>query len=242
MRTIYIIYFLLTSFSFSQSDICWIYFTDKDCDSSISLSQYSQNKRLIKNIPIDFYDYAICESYVEIIKSHDIKIRRTSRWLNAVSVEIKSQMTLDSLLSYDFVRQIKPLLKLVPETKDLPNKFHKSNNLLRVNSGLSYGLSSNQIDMLGGLDLHNLGFLGSGINIAVFDAGFIGVESLPIFNNLSPMALGVAPPTPLSTSSKIRVLIVLSFSITSFIIRRNRDNSPPDAISEILPNFVSLFV
>ncbi len=184
MRTIYIIYFLLTSFSFSQSDICWIYFTDKDCDSSISLSQFSQNKRFIKNIPIDFYDYAICESYIEIITSHDIKIRRTSRWLNAVSVEIKSQMILDSLLSYDFVKQIKPLLKLVPEKKNIPYQFHKSNTSLRVNSNLSYGVSSNQIDMLGGLDLHNLGFLGSGINIAVFDAGFIGVESLPIFNNL----------------------------------------------------------
>ena len=38
--------------------------------------------------------------------------------------------------------------------------------------------------MLGGVGLHNEGYLGGGINIAVFDAGFTGVESLPIFDKI----------------------------------------------------------
>jgi len=37
---------------------------------------------------------------------------------------------------------------------------------------------------LGGVDLHNQGFLGNNIIIAVFDAGFTGVNTLPIFDNL----------------------------------------------------------
>ena len=47
-----------------------------------------------------------------------------------------------------------------------------------------YGDSFNQINMLGGVDLHDAGFLGEGIVISVFDAGFTGVETLPIFDNL----------------------------------------------------------
>ena len=69
------------------------------------------------------------------------------------------------------------------------DKINPSNDIIYLNnqmrnSLLSYGSSFNQIDMLGGVGLHNEGYLGSGINIVAFDAGFIGLESLPIFDNL----------------------------------------------------------
>ena len=54
----------------------------------------------------------------------------------------------------------------------------------RITSSFPYGLSFNQIDMLGGVDLHNAGFMGEDMVIAVFDAGFNNVETLPIFQNL----------------------------------------------------------
>ena len=184
MRIVLVFCWLVTSFLFAQSDTWWVYFTDKDCDSSISLSQSSIEKRLKKKIPIDFYDYAVCQSYIDAVSSHNVIIRRSSRWLNAVSITTHSQEVLDLLLSYKFVRKIKPLLKLVPENKYFFNELVDLNNSLRISSSLSYGVSFNQIDMLGGVGLHNEGYLGNGINIAVFDAGFKGVESLPIFDNL----------------------------------------------------------
>jgi subtilisin family serine protease len=48
----------------------------------------------------------------------------------------------------------------------------------------NYGPSFNQINMIGGVCLHNLGFNGEGMQIAVLDAGFYRVDSLPIFDSL----------------------------------------------------------
>ena len=39
-----------------------------------------------------------------------------------------------------------------------------------------YGPSLNQIDMLGGVCLHNAGFRGQGMQIAVIDAGFYNID------------------------------------------------------------------
>ena len=159
MRLLFIIYFLSISFAFAQSYNWWVYFADKDCNTSIHLSQSSIDKRLKKNIPIDFYDYAICQSYIDTLSRHDVIIRQSSRWLNAVSIQIKSQSVLDSLLSYRFVRKIKPVLKLKLENRHPSNDIIYLNNPLRVSSSLSYGASFNQIDMLGGVGLHNEGYL-----------------------------------------------------------------------------------
>ena len=92
-------------------------------------------------------------------------------------------------MSYRFVRKIKPVLKLKLENRHPSNDIFYLNNPLRVSSSLSYGASFNQIDMLGGVGLIMKWYLGSDINIVVFDAGFTGVESLPIFDNLKVIKL-----------------------------------------------------
>ncbi len=48
----------------------------------------------------------------------------------------------------------------------------------------NYGPSFRQIDMLNGVCLHNQGYDGAGMVIAVLDAGFWHVDSLPIFDSL----------------------------------------------------------
>tara|TARA_Y100000766_G_C18896978_1_gene601445 strand:- start:616 stop:2217 length:1602 start_codon:yes stop_codon:yes gene_type:complete len=184
MRFFGIFYWLVTSCVFAQSDTWWVYFADKNCNTSISLSKSAIDKRLKKKIPIDFYDYAICQSYIDTVSHYDVIIRRHSRWLNAVSIKTNSSEVLDLLLSHKFIKKIKPVLKLKPETKYFSNELLDVSPSLRLSSSLLYGASFNQIDMLGGVGLHNEGYLGNGISIAVFDAGFIGVESLPIFDNL----------------------------------------------------------
>ena len=47
-----------------------------------------------------------------------------------------------------------------------------------------HGQANNQIEMVGGLSLHNQGFRGQGIHIAVFDAGFGNTNELGAFSHL----------------------------------------------------------
>ena len=46
-------------------------------------------------------------------------------------------------------------------------------------------MGKEQIENLNGRKLHNLGFMGQGITIAVLDAGFMNVDKMPAFKNLS---------------------------------------------------------
>tara|TARA_Y100000994_G_scaffold242400_1_gene239273 strand:+ start:3809 stop:5383 length:1575 start_codon:yes stop_codon:yes gene_type:complete len=182
MKNIFFI-FLFSSVVFSQSSNWWIYFSDKACSTDINLSFESVERRSLQGIEFDFYDIPVCDDYIKIINKYDLSIRHQSRWLNAVSVSVKSIDVIEQLKELNFVQEIKRV-----KTLKNSNKFNGSINL--VNNNIyrsfinSYGPSFNQINMLGGVDLHNQGFVGNGIVIAVFDAGFTQTETLPIFNNL----------------------------------------------------------
>ena len=172
-------------FCFSQSTNWWIFLNDKSCSETIELSQKSIDRRLNQNILFDYYDMPICAEYIDVLKKNNIRIRHQSRWLNAISVTVDSIHVLNDLLAYDFVKSIRPVATMRRHKQDLSIGIHVDRYKASRNSSiLPYGPSFNQIDMLGGCDLHNLGFLGDNMLIAIFDAGFIGVETLPIFQNL----------------------------------------------------------
>ena len=178
-------FFCINSLLYSQSGNWWIVFSDKECSQVIELSDRALERRIKQGIKLDFYDYSVCDEYITVLKQYNLHIRNTSRWLNAVSVKIDSKKVLDQISNLSFVKDIYPVRKMVKQTEinlfkeHIPDYYNS-----RIFSSLLYGSSYNQIDMLGGVDLHNAGFFGDDMIIAVFDAGFIDVESLPIFENL----------------------------------------------------------
>ena len=155
---------------YSQTNNFWVFFNDKDCSTYFGLSERSIERRLTQNIELDFYDLLVCQKYIDSLKSHDISIRHQSRWLNAVSVSVNSNEAIAKILNYDFVKTITPVNSII--RNDNPELF--VDNVIqyypRIAYSLPYGSSLNQIDMLGGVDLHNAGFLGENVLIAVFDA------------------------------------------------------------------------
>ena len=183
MKKIIFILFMLINCAYGQSDHWWVFFHDK-CTDSIALSEKSIDRRNRSGIIFDQYDFPVCSLYIDSLREQQLSIRHASRWLNAVSVSVNSIKVLEKILQYDFVKDITPVQTLVKSSDHkVPNFKHEKNHFL-VQNPLLYGNSYNQIDMLGGVDLHNEGFLGDNILIAVFDAGFNGVDALPIFDNL----------------------------------------------------------
>ena len=104
LRVFYLFYFC-TIAGFSQSNNWWIYFSDKACNQSISLSEKSLERRLSQQIPLDIYDVAICQHYIDSLKTHQISIRNYSRWLNAVSVAVDNDEILKLISNYAFVER-----------------------------------------------------------------------------------------------------------------------------------------
>lgn len=167
----------------------WVEFTDKN-GSSFTLNNPSQflsaraiSRRNRQNIPIDSTDLPVNQRYIDSLVSRGLDIRNRSRWLNGVTVEATPSQ-LASIQSLPFVKGTTPAGKVVvpahtrkPETKQFP--------VGRISyTPAEYGDSYNQIALHKGHTLHNAGFRGEGMLIAVFDAGFINVNTLACFDSL----------------------------------------------------------
>lgn len=179
----------LTSSSFSQKlgkDHYWISFEDKAFNDynlffpSEFLSQRALDRRLKQNIDITELDLPVSQRYLDSLQRMGIQIKGTSRWLNAAIVQSTDSLLLDSLNSIEFIRDFNPLLNTVGPFPQAWSRDTSTSNELDS----EYVSSAFQISIFNGNTLHELGFLGKGMHIAVIDAGFDKVDVLDAFSAL----------------------------------------------------------
>ncbi len=170
--------------------VYWVYFTDKTGNGyDISepekfLSERSIDRRAWQGLNIDRTDEPVTSAYVSELRDMGAGIRHISRWLNGVVMV----NTTDSL--YREVLE-KPFTDTVPwepskeEIFDLPVPSGSRFELpLSSSPSYSYGVASEQVHMLDMDILHEKGYTGKGVWIAVLDAGFRNVDSLPSFETM----------------------------------------------------------
>ena len=176
--------------SFAQED-AWVYFKDKpDSQYYLSnptemLSQKALERRSKQGIEPDEKDVPLHQPYVEgIVASDGITVMAKSKWLNALHIR-GSREAIDALKALDFVQRVDfadRTLNADSRTDRVQNQYFSKTFQDKAN--LSYGNAARQIEMLNGHLLHQNEFTGSGINIAVLDAGFPGVDTTEPFRRL----------------------------------------------------------
>jgi len=171
--------------SVDQKITLFVYFKDKGENLADKLLQAKESltpqalQRRTTNLGIDnvvsFNDIPIESSYIELIKSHVVKVRHQLRNINAISVEAKPE-EIENILSYAFVRRIDLVQQLKRESQSknivLKSSGHVFDKQLMSNMELDYGSSFTQNNLINIPAVHNLGYDGSGVSIALFDAGF----------------------------------------------------------------------
>ncbi|MCF8381685.1 MAG: S8 family peptidase [Bacteroidales bacterium] len=167
----------------------WISLKDKDnntytIDSPEQfLSSRAISRRQKANIPVTLEDLPVSDIYLDSLRSLGLKITGSSKWFNAVVVETTDTLLIDSIDYLDFVShsstEYANFAGTIIESEN--NSFHFENKLFTEND---YGTAYTQLNILGGLGLHELGFKGEGIHIAVLDGGFFRVDSIPWFKNI----------------------------------------------------------
>ena len=160
----------------------WIYFTDKQQtpysldNPAAFLSPDAINRRQQHNISIRTADLPVNPAYVNQVEALGLKIRKVSKWLNAVSVEaadptmLANAAALDCVASVDAVMQYS-ILPDVPVAVETHTFYRTSEDATTF-----YGSADNQNRMIGVDFLHGLGYRGQGVKIAVLDGGFYGVD------------------------------------------------------------------
>lgn len=142
-----------------------------------TLSPKALQKRKQQNIPFDKYDVPVSQHYLTQIEREN-KVINSSKWLNASL--IKSDFTPEEILSrYSFIKQVIPIVSK-PE-KNIPLMGTSGN---RADPAL-YNYTYNQLETTKTAScLHDNGYKGQGVLIAVLDAGFPKVDSMLAFSNL----------------------------------------------------------
>lgn len=152
------------------------------------LSARAIERRQRQGIAVTQRDFPVNPAYVQAVRNTgDVEVRHKSRWFNSVVVFTTDTPALDAIAQLPFVSGVqKQPSPAGPHTAQKELSLHKSAAPVVLDSVdfPEYGTSFGQIRMLNMQWLHRFWYNGTGLQIAVMDAGFIGVQSLPGFAHL----------------------------------------------------------
>lgn len=166
------------------------------------LSQRAIERRAKQQILIDETDLPIVPAYLDSIRSvPNITVLDVSKWFNQVCIATTDSNAIARINEFPFVVQTNPVKRLLFPNKQnrqqaneklKQNKFNEE--IEKISSPASppvpadyysYGNSFAQIHIHNGEYLHNKGFRGQGMLIALLDAGFYHYKTLAAFDSVN---------------------------------------------------------
>lgn len=158
------------------------------------LSPKALQRRTRYNLSIDSTDLPVSKIYLDAISSiGNVTIISTSKWLNQVLIQSTDNTVISKINRLYFVNYTSPAglsasRNIITEDKFKNEKTDIAPILLRSqaieSNALDYGQSFGQIHLHEGEYLHNLGFTGEGITIAIMDAGFLNFNTIKAFDSI----------------------------------------------------------
>ena len=174
------------------TNIYWVQFTDKaNSPYSIDnpeeyLSQRALDRRARLNIAIDEYDIPVNPQYLQAVADCGAQLLNPSKWLNGVSVATNSQDVVDAINALEFVEVVRNCPNFPEAQRDkeiwLANEM-KAAEKSEVSRGY-YGGAEAQVTQLRVNELHDMGYDGAGVYVAVLDGGFVGTPDQTCFDNM----------------------------------------------------------
>ena len=174
------------------TNIYWVKFTDKaNSPYSIDnpgefLSQRALDRRARLGIAIDEYDIPVNPQYLQAVEACGAQLLNPSKWLNGVSVYTSSQAVVDAINALEFVAEVRNCPNYPEAQRDkeiwMENEMKVSGSPVVARD--FYGGAHDQVFQLKVNELHNMGYNGEGVVIAILDGGFIGTDIHTTFDNM----------------------------------------------------------
>ena len=148
------------------------------------LSERAIERRNRQQLPIDETDLPVSGKYVDELKATGVRLVTTSKWNNTVVLEVSDTLLMDEISKKSFVTGVKKVWvspdsippRNMKRKKEVKNKVEKTD--------CHYGNALRQIEIHGGDSLHNAGFAGKGMHVAVIDAGFYNADEIKFFRKM----------------------------------------------------------
>ncbi len=179
-KTFFLILFLALSLAGFSQQKYWVTFKDKagtQFDPYDYFDERTISQRLAQQIPLDgITDFPVSENYILEVNQIAYSTSYSSRWLNGIAV----------FASSDEIERIKKL-SCVASVDAMKNEIWIA--MKKEKEGVTFSKAETallrfQTDRMQGKKFKEKNLDGSGIRIAVFDAGFPGVDKHPAFDHL----------------------------------------------------------
>ena len=149
------------------------------------LSAKAIERRRKQNLPIDSTDLPVCRKYIDEIRKQGVKIVVTGKWDNFVTVSCNDTTLIDRIAAQPFVLSTEKVW--ISPGAGKPSMATERDSVLNqptIHPDSIYGRAITQIQMSNGDKLHEAGFKGQGMTIAVIDAGFHNVDKITAMQNI----------------------------------------------------------
>jgi len=159
----------------------WVFFTDKSiftedqfarAASSVELTDEARSRRAKVGLDhITFGDLPVYQGYIDRVSAYGATPRRTSRWLNAASFRVPLA-AIDAINDLPFVARVRPVAVFSREPVETSPVSLDPVYTSPDKSTLNYGQSFGQLNQINVPVVHDKGFNGSGVIVAMFDTGY----------------------------------------------------------------------
>lgn len=146
------------------------------------LSERAIERRKRQNIAIDESDLPISQEYIGTIEDLGCQTVAKSKWTKTITIQCEDSSIVAQIRELNFVKKADcvwisaELYSPIRKTEERAELRSSSRNF----STDYYGYASNQMKMVNGQYLHQQGYEGEGMQIAVIDGGFVGLEDNPL--------------------------------------------------------------
>ena len=168
----------------SETARVWLFFTDKGVTGQADLAQKANQVNFSKKVQqrraksgitgVLFADLPVRTDYIDRVRLMGAELRRSSRWLNAVSFDIPMDQ-LDKFEALPFVAEIRPVARYKNSTEDATDQeeyFTAEAQETGLASTLDYGFAEAQLNQINVPAMHQKGLTGQGVTLAILDTGY----------------------------------------------------------------------
>ncbi len=156
------------------------------------LTTKAVTRRTKYNIAVDSTDLPITQRYIDsVVSKGPLTVLSKSKWLNQILIQCTDVNTINKIQALPFVKKVQgigyriaqtPRDKFVEKLEPIdPNQLLQQRTTADI---YNYGNNYAQVHIHEGEFLHNKGFSGQGMMIAVLDAGFSTYKTLSVFDSV----------------------------------------------------------
>lgn len=145
------------------------------------LSERAIARRQRQHLEIDSTDLPVSQAYIDILQGKGVKVVGKSKWNNSVLVCSDSLSLPESISALPFVSSITKVYEEPDSLKpfECPRRTKPFDEITSEHNSTAKQLSMIHLD-----ELHNAGYRGQGMLIAVLDGGFQYVDHIPAFTRI----------------------------------------------------------